>query len=201
LAAEILNCPDCQAAKRHAYSDATTPWFFYTECEKHRQPGIQGAAGVVIEQEIPIEEAKQRWPSFSGGKMQQTIIYGPGAPEPTVIEGEKKSHGKIEGHGRIESKTKGSGSSASSIQPRNPRSSKNSRKLLEGRDGGSHTGGGHGNGDSQTPQATSEEVALPKIVNSVEDVAKILPALHPAPSRPAHAPGCKCLMCQPPKGK
>lgn len=31
-------CPDCQAAKRHAYSDGTTPGFFYTECDKHRSP-------------------------------------------------------------------------------------------------------------------------------------------------------------------
>ncbi|MDE2105473.1 MAG: hypothetical protein KGL39_50060 [Patescibacteria group bacterium] len=33
---EIANCPDCIAAKKHAYSDATTPGFFYTECERHR---------------------------------------------------------------------------------------------------------------------------------------------------------------------
>jgi hypothetical protein len=31
-------CADCDAAKRHAYSDATTPGFFFTECEKHRRP-------------------------------------------------------------------------------------------------------------------------------------------------------------------
>jgi len=30
-------CPDCDKAKRHAYSDAATPGFFYTECEKHRK--------------------------------------------------------------------------------------------------------------------------------------------------------------------
>ena len=33
------NCPDCREAKAHAYSDATTPGFFYTECEKHRKTG------------------------------------------------------------------------------------------------------------------------------------------------------------------
>lgn len=37
LAVEIADCADCQAAKKHAYSDATTPGFFYTECTKHRQ--------------------------------------------------------------------------------------------------------------------------------------------------------------------
>lgn len=31
----VLNCEACQEAKRHAYSDATTPGFFYTRCEKH----------------------------------------------------------------------------------------------------------------------------------------------------------------------
>lgn len=30
------DCLDCQAAKRHAYSDATTPGFFYAQCDKHR---------------------------------------------------------------------------------------------------------------------------------------------------------------------
>lgn len=29
-------CPDCQRAARHAYSDATTPGFFYDKCERHR---------------------------------------------------------------------------------------------------------------------------------------------------------------------
>ena len=31
-------CADCRAARRHAYSDATTPGFFYTECDLHRKP-------------------------------------------------------------------------------------------------------------------------------------------------------------------
>jgi hypothetical protein len=29
-------CPDCMAAAKHAYSNATTPGFFYPRCEKHR---------------------------------------------------------------------------------------------------------------------------------------------------------------------
>ena len=29
-------CPDCAEAKRHSYSDATTPGFFYDRCLKHR---------------------------------------------------------------------------------------------------------------------------------------------------------------------
>ena len=33
------DCLDCQAAKAHAYSDKTTPGFFYTECERHRKTG------------------------------------------------------------------------------------------------------------------------------------------------------------------
>jgi hypothetical protein len=32
-------CDDCRAAKMHAYSDATTPGFFYTACSKHRISG------------------------------------------------------------------------------------------------------------------------------------------------------------------
>lgn len=32
-----LPCPECQECKRHAYSDATTPGFFYDKCEKHRE--------------------------------------------------------------------------------------------------------------------------------------------------------------------
>jgi hypothetical protein len=31
-------CADCREAMRHAYSDATTPGFFYEHCEKHRNP-------------------------------------------------------------------------------------------------------------------------------------------------------------------
>lgn len=33
---EPEECPDCRDAKRHAYSDATTPGFFYMTCSKHR---------------------------------------------------------------------------------------------------------------------------------------------------------------------
>lgn len=32
------DCQDCRKAAAHAYSDATTPGFFYTKCEKHRVP-------------------------------------------------------------------------------------------------------------------------------------------------------------------
>jgi hypothetical protein len=31
-------CADCREAMRHAYSDATTPGFFYDRCERHRKP-------------------------------------------------------------------------------------------------------------------------------------------------------------------
>lgn len=30
------DCPDCRKATAHAYSDSTTPGFYYTKCEKHR---------------------------------------------------------------------------------------------------------------------------------------------------------------------
>jgi hypothetical protein len=32
----VSRCADCDACARHAYSDATTPGFFYNKCEKHR---------------------------------------------------------------------------------------------------------------------------------------------------------------------
>lgn len=32
-----LRCKDCDDCKRHAYSDAITPGFFYDTCEKHRR--------------------------------------------------------------------------------------------------------------------------------------------------------------------
>jgi hypothetical protein len=35
-AQNVKPCPDCVAARKHAYSDATTPGFFYTACDKHR---------------------------------------------------------------------------------------------------------------------------------------------------------------------
>ena len=31
-----LDCEDCKECARHAYSDATTPGFFFDKCEKHR---------------------------------------------------------------------------------------------------------------------------------------------------------------------
>ena len=71
LKREIANCPACQACRRHAYSDATTPGFFYTECEKHRRPGIAGAAGFVSREEMPIEEAKRRFPNWSPEHMMR----------------------------------------------------------------------------------------------------------------------------------
>ena len=74
---EIANCPDCQECKRHAYSDATTPGFFYTECEKHRMRSTEGtwdirsAAGVVIETEMTTAEAKRLFPNWSPEKWKQ----------------------------------------------------------------------------------------------------------------------------------
>ena len=32
----VATCPDCDAAAKHAYADATTPGFFYSKCVKHR---------------------------------------------------------------------------------------------------------------------------------------------------------------------
>jgi hypothetical protein len=33
---QALGCPDCQAARVEAYSDATTPGFFFTFCPRHK---------------------------------------------------------------------------------------------------------------------------------------------------------------------
>lgn len=34
----LERCKDCDDCARHAYSDATTPGFFYDKCERHRKP-------------------------------------------------------------------------------------------------------------------------------------------------------------------
>lgn len=31
-----ISCFDCNEAKRHAYSDSTTPGFFFDKCDYHR---------------------------------------------------------------------------------------------------------------------------------------------------------------------
>jgi hypothetical protein len=69
---EELNCPDCQAAKRHAYSDATTPGFFFTECSKHRGPG--GFAW------SEVDPAWQGWPN-------NISAYLEGLKHPRAVEG------------------------------------------------------------------------------------------------------------------
>ena len=66
------SCADCRAAMKHAYSDATTPGFFYDRCEKHRvlpveTPDIRNAVGVVTTEEMTIEEAKRRFPGVEIG--------------------------------------------------------------------------------------------------------------------------------------
>lgn len=37
LRRDIASCPICAGCKRSAYSDATSPGFFFTECEQHRK--------------------------------------------------------------------------------------------------------------------------------------------------------------------
>ncbi len=44
------DCPDCCAEMRHAYSDATTPGFFYDRCEKHRRNDAEGTRVHVTEE-------------------------------------------------------------------------------------------------------------------------------------------------------
>ena len=75
-AKEIANCPDCQAAKKHAYSDATTPGFFYTECDKHRKmlhgtDDLRTAAGMVTVTVTPVEAAKRRYPNWSPERLKE----------------------------------------------------------------------------------------------------------------------------------
>ncbi len=40
------NCQDCKDCARHAYSDGTTPGFFYDKCEKHRRIIKSGKDGL-----------------------------------------------------------------------------------------------------------------------------------------------------------
>jgi hypothetical protein len=51
-------CEDCKAAKRHAYSDATTPGFFSPYCEKHK-PGQAAVASTDPAPEIPAPTTAQ----------------------------------------------------------------------------------------------------------------------------------------------
>lgn len=73
------NCPDCQEAKRHAYSDATTPGFFYTECERHRKREGKTTVDPATRRQILDE--------LAGAEMQDGL-YNNGAdvtvPEPEV---------------------------------------------------------------------------------------------------------------------
>jgi hypothetical protein len=49
--AAAQSCPDCIEAKKHAYSDATTAGFFFTECPKHRghrEPQEDPAGGIAL---------------------------------------------------------------------------------------------------------------------------------------------------------
>jgi hypothetical protein len=49
------HCADCKAAKRHAYSDATTPGFFNNRCVKH-----QGRIGTTPEEIAAKHEQQQK---------------------------------------------------------------------------------------------------------------------------------------------
>lgn len=130
------DCAGCRAAMKHAYSDATTPGFFYDRCEKHRTapvetPDIRNAVGVVTVEEMPIEEAKRRFPGLSGTPINLepfrpapggcAITYEPGK-EPTDEQGTKVSHQK-DGADQASNQARG-------IQPRNSRSGKSSSRLL-----------------------------------------------------------------------
>jgi hypothetical protein len=80
LAAQIAACPDCIAAKKHAYSDATTPGFFYTECEKHRHfprnpRDPRNAAGVVTE--MTSDEAKRKFPDYQKNRGERVPPKSP----------------------------------------------------------------------------------------------------------------------------
>lgn len=90
--AERANCPDCIATKKHAYSDATTPGFFYTECEKHRRmpdapKDIRNAAGVVLDGK---RRGKGKVDAGSSGKTDSADSPSDdGAQEPAVGVGEQ----------------------------------------------------------------------------------------------------------------
>jgi len=67
-----LTCEDCKQAKVHAYSDATTPGFFHTECPRHR-----GAGGFGWKK---VDPDWQNWPS-------DIPRYLRGLEHPRAIEG------------------------------------------------------------------------------------------------------------------
>ena len=184
-------CPDCREAMKHAYSDKTTPGFFYDRCEKHRRlpvddPDIRNAVGVVTVEEMPVEEAKRRFPGLSGTPINiepfqpapggSGILYEPDVPPPASIEDAVDLRQETQrmattlskeptDETRTNESNQKTGTNKESdqtrwIQPGNTRGSKTSSGLL----GSSRTGndskrtrGANSKSDSETAQAAARK--------------------------------------------
>lgn len=88
------DCPDCCAAMKYAYSDATTPGFFYDRCKKHRKlpvetPDIRNAVGVAITREVSIKEAKRIAKGYPGLKVPKAQKKSKPILPPRAIPGVK----------------------------------------------------------------------------------------------------------------
>lgn len=83
------DCPDCRAAMKHAYSDATTPGFFYDRCEKHRKP--PASVNPVNEKSLgyQLPEGTESHPIFNDQAQVEAVIDTKRHvtdPEPTIAK-------------------------------------------------------------------------------------------------------------------
>lgn len=80
-------CPDCEAAAKHANSDATTPGFFHDKCERHRTAAV--APG-------PREQLKDGY--FEIAERERASfqpVRGAQAEAPTAASEQGKSLSKV----------------------------------------------------------------------------------------------------------
>ena len=54
-------CPDCDKAASHAYSDATTPGFFFNKCAKHREAPATGEGMIEPDYKQIANDISAQW--------------------------------------------------------------------------------------------------------------------------------------------
>ena len=173
------DCPDCREAMKHAYSDATTPGFFYDRCEKHRRlpvdnPDIRNAVGVVTTEEMTIEEAKRRFPGVE--------IGAPDAKTDTRREPSPTSTGTREKIAPAQTRTP-----ASRIQSGRKGGSKDRASRSERVHHVARSGSASVKRDPQTAQAKLPAKDLAKKIPGVAVAAEVPP--------PARDPRKPCPSC------
>lgn len=77
---QLVRCPDCDEAAKHAYSDATTPGFFYSKCAKHRSE-VMADEELKCTYRIRIDDGKdnqgrQKWKHQLCGRPASEVEIG-----------------------------------------------------------------------------------------------------------------------------